>query len=110
MRYRIDRMPDQTAVAFVDDYDTLVWLTHHMGLVKQSKYTFLAVDQQTGKELAHVTAGEVSEHANIAQRATDALLQYSERQTNKLQGLEELVAELVAAIAELDARTYHVQR
>ena len=51
-----------------------------------------------------------SDTQNIAQRVTDALLAYRETRANKLQALEVLVAELVAAVAELDARTYHVQR
>lgn len=42
---------------------------------------------------------------NVAQEVTDALLRHAETRTNKLQSLESLCAVLVAAVAELDART-----
>jgi len=54
---------------------------------------------------------------NIAQRLTEALLNYAETQTDvdKFKTPEEeardnLLANLVTAVVELDARTAHVQR
>jgi hypothetical protein len=45
---------------------------------------------------------------NVAQKIADALLAYM---TNRTQdGLDEFLGEVAGCIAELDARTYHVQR
>jgi hypothetical protein len=45
---------------------------------------------------------------NVAQKIADALLAYTKNRTQD--GLDEFLGEVAACIAELDARTYHVQR
>ena len=58
-----------------------------------------------------------TEAPNIAQRVTDAMITYlsqkdayASTQPVNVAEMEMLLGELVAAIAELDARTAHVQR
>ena len=48
----------------------------------------------------------MSDPENVAQRLTDALLSYTAKEIS----LDELISEIVASVAELDARTAHVQR
>lgn len=47
---------------------------------------------------------------NIAQRLVDAVLEFTASGEHISDPLAILIGELVAAISELDARTYHIQR